>query len=1198
MSKKPVMNALLCLLLLLTSLTANAQGKKVTINAKDMALTTALRQVEQQSGYYKINYPSTEVQRYKVTADVKNATAPEAVKTLLKGLPFESTVNGQFIQIKQSFRAATNDQRKAVHGKLLDADGEPLIGATVMVEGTNIGTVTDIDGNYVLEGVDENQTLTYSYIGKRSMQRKAGSKNAVIILEDENSMLEDVIVTGYQTISKERAAGSYDIVKGDEISKKFLTANSVIDGLEGLTTGLAVSHNKGVDKYIVRGITSINSERSPLFVVDGVPMEASLVEEMVNSNDIANITILKDATATSIWGSQAANGVIVISTKKGSNDSRVRVSYNGSITSYGMPDYDYYNYMDGETFMKNAQEMFDVYSEIYPYNYVSRSTMGTLMPVSSHTQTPVVWPHELLMYQYKNGEISKEERDGGLAQLIAQDGRGQFEDTFMSNKFFTQHNVNVSGGNEKSKYYLSLGYKGERGSYKDWTNRININAYQDYQITPWLKWDITLNTTFNNKHAHLNPFSESGSTGIGERMFVENSYNEFCSSIEDFIYSGMPYHILRDANGWIDQSPYVMSKEQRASTEGMTGIDMSFYPVNDFYKSVNSTHSNNLRLNTGITLNILNGLRYEGRFQYSRINKKIETYRPEENYYVRFEKAALYNPSTEKFRTPETGGNFGVSNSVATDWTLRNQLVYDNSLKGGLHQITGLLGTEVRSYVQTSFNNYIRGYDIQTMKAVDYNSYALSSGFIMPVGIGSYVSSVRSQTYAQSESAKKYFSLYANAAYTYMNRYTVNASMRIDQSNLFGSDPNNQYKPIWSVGGAWRLSDETFMKNVNWIDELRVRASFGFAGNSPKPGTGGKYDILGAINDSRYPGPGYRIVTPANKKLTWEKTKTINMGFDISALSNRISLSFDYYNKYTTDLIGTLKLNPTTGWLSTTGNLGEMRNKGIEAALNTHNLKTRYFNWHTTLTLSYNENKIEKLDVTDARTLATDMVNGGYIEGYPMGALFSYRYAGLDADGYPQAYDKDGNIVTKADISKLDTEDVVYSGSIIPIVTGGLTNKLSYKNLELSFMFAYSFGGKMRKDADYYIGRVGSALKKGLADRWRKAGDEQFTDIPVYMPSQDANFKTSVFMCADNRVVDASYIKLRDISINYTFPNSWAHKIYANHIVATIQVGNLLLIPFNHEGIDPEYYSLNYPSSSNRFTKFGPSYSFGLSINF
>ena len=1177
--------------------------KKISLKVNNAPLSQVLTKIEDLSGC-KVSFTYDEVQQYRVSVNMKNQPVSAVMQQVLKDTPLEYTVKGKFITVfkgSKLFRPQASPtsgaSARTVKGTVRDADGEPLIGVTVQVEGTNKGTVTDYDGNFVLEGVEEGEMLTYSYVGKRPLKRHASYKPVVIILEDESALLDDVVVTGYQTISRERAAGSYNIVRGEEVDRHFLSTNSVIDGLEGKVTGLSINRNEHQDRYLIRGTTSINSERAPLFVVDGIPMEASLVEEMISSKDIANITILKDATAASIWGAQAANGVVVISTKKGEYDSKVRVNYGASITSYGKPDYDYYGFMDNQTFMKNAQEMFDIYSDTYSYATIQKSASGATANSCAHTSAPVIWPHERLMYQYKNGEITQDQRDAGLSALMVQEGRSQYEDLFMSNKFFTQHHVNVSGGNQKSKYYLSLDYKGDQGTYKDWNNRININAYQDYQIAKWLKWDVTINATYLNKKAHLSPFSESGGTTLGGRMFSEDAYNEFTGSFAEFSYTNLPYQIFRNNDGWIDQSPYVLSDEKRAMAEEATGIDLTFHPVDDFYKSVNNTNSTNLRLNTGLTANLLKGLRYEGRFHFSRINSKTETFRPQDTYYVRYEKTLLFNTSTGSFRTPTSGGNFGLHQAVTTDWTLRNQLVYDQEYEEGTHQITGLIGTEIRSYKTTAYNNSIRGYNMQTMQAEQYDQYALSSGFISPVTIGSYASVIY-RDYEQSETAKKYFSLYANASYTYLSRYVLNTSLRMDQSNLFGSDPSNQYKPIWSIGAAWKISEESFMKGIDWVNELRLRASYGFAGNSPLPGTGGKYDILSATTDSRYPGPGYNIVTPANKKLTWEKTRTINLGSDTSLLNNRIRMSFDYYNKYTTDLIGTLMLNPTTGWLSTIGNVGELSNRGVELSINIHNIRSKSFNWHTELNLSYNKNRIEKQEVEKAYTLATDMLSAAYIQDYPVGALFSYRYAGLDERGFPQAYDKEGNIVQGANINSLTNEDVVYSGTTIPTVTGGLSNTFSYKNLELSFMMSYSFGNKMRKDADLFIGRVGSGLKKETDQRWRQPGDELTTDVPAYIAIRNSDYVSNAFLYADTRILDASYIKLRDISLTYTLPQRFVRRIHVNNIQITGQVGNLFIIPFNSEGIDPEYFNLRYPSYYSRSEKYGQSFSLALNISF
>lgn len=1008
-----------------------------------------------------------------------------------------------------------------------------------------------------------------------------------IILEDDIKNLNDVVVTGYQTISKERSAGSYNIIKGEDIAVKALNTNSVIDGLEGLSTGLNISYSSGADKYLIRGTTSINSSRSPLFVVDGVPLDENLVEDMINNNDIKSVSVLKDATAASIWGSQAANGVIVITTKHGDNNQKISVSYNGSFTYYGKPDYGYYNYMDSKTFMRNAQELFDEYSEFYTYADVKQSPIG--MFHSYNDNTPFIMPHEDIMYQFKEGLITQNNRDEQLNYLIGLNGRKQYEDYFMSNKLFTQHNVSIRGGSTKHTYFLSLSYKGDQGISKDWSDKVTINTYQDFKFNEWIKWDLIVNANWGNKKAKINPWSSMETQEEAEARINYSS---------GAYYYNMPYNIFKNENGWVDQSSMILSSTSREFAEEITGLDLSFYPVQDFNASTNKTTNSNVRLNTGLTINLFEGLRYEGRYQYSRINTKVETYRPSETYMVREERAMTYDPTTNALRVSTTGGHFSLNNALTTDWTLRNQFVYDSSFNNELHQITALAGTEIRSYCTTNYQNNLRGYNMQTMLCEEYDLYALSGGFIVPVALGSYAS-ISSTAYAQSESAKKYFSLYANVAYTYNNRYTLNGSIRIDQSNLFGSNPSNQYKPIWAVGAAWKMTEEKFMQSCNFLNDLTFRASFGLAGNSPLPGTEGKYNILEAVSHPRFETPGYDIITPANDLLTWEKTRTINLGVDTRFLNDRISLSFDYYDKYTKDLIGVVNLNPTTGWLSTIGNLGEMSNRGIELSVNTHNILSRKFNWYTTLTLSYNKNKIERLDVKNPIELAFDLVDSDYVEGYPMGALFSYRYAGLGNNGRPQAYNKDGDIVTETATQNLTKEDAIYCGTTIPKFYGGLTNRFTYKNFELSFLFIYNLGHKLRQDGVVFFGRTGTNLSKEYDNRWRKTGDEKYTDIPRYSAGYDNKINAHLFYKADTRVLDASYIKLRDLTFAYSIPMNLCRKIGAESIKVTAQIGNLFLIAFNKEGIDPEAYTLSsgvYESA--RRNKYNSSYSLGFNINF
>jgi outer membrane receptor protein involved in Fe transport len=420
----------------------------------------------------------------------------------------------------------------------------------------------------------------------------------------------------------------------------------------------------------------------------------------------------------------------------------------------------------------------------------------------------------------------------------------------------------------------------------------------------------------------------------------------------------------------------------------------------------------------------------------------------------------------------------------------------------------------------------------------------------------------------------------------------------MDQSNLFGSDPSVQYKPIWAIGGAWKISEEEFMSSQSWLNDLSLRASYGLAGNSPDPGLGGKYDILNAGTSPGFETPGYVIITPGNDKLTWEKTRTVNVGFDTRFIDNRISLSMDYYHKKTTDLLGYIALNPTSGWPFTLVNLGAMTNEGFEISLNTHNIKGKDFNWYTTFTFSHNKNEITKLEVETPYTFSSMPREGNYVEGYSANSLFAYRYAGLDSNGNPQVYDKEGNVVAGIDSPMLSTDDVAYMGTTVPKFYGGLGNRFTYKSLELSFLFVYNLGHVMRKDANtFWGGRPTGNFHNDFDKRWRNPGDEAFTNVPKYSAIPDPDNRTSLYYYADCNVLNASYIKLRDLALSWNVDPQICRKIYLEGVKLTFHISNLFYWAANNEGIDPEAYNLSL-FTNNRRDKYGPTYSIGLTVNF
>lgn len=1164
--------------------------ERVSVTFKNTPLSEALKKLEKVSGY-KILFTYDDVRGYRVTATIRRATIDEALRQTLAvraDLTF-AHISGkggeQYISVTLQRKPAKatgiippprSADTHALHGFVADEQGDALIGATVRVPGSDTGAVTDTEGSFSLTLPASATKVEVSFVGMQTQTVSVKGRNElrVVLLADDN-VLSDVVVTGYQTISRERSAGSYGIIKGETISDKVGLTGDILQSMEGMTAGLGVNLSDGADAFTVRGITSINSSRSPLFVVDGVPLERSQVEALVGGNDIASITVLKDAMAASIWGSQAANGVVVITTKSGTRGSRLSLSYDGSFAFTGKPDYDYQHKMSNAMFLKNAQEMFDQYSDTFTYDKVQTSVAGLV------TNNPVIMPHERIMYRYKNGELSAAERDAAFSALLAADGRKDYEHHFMSDKLMTRHTISLSGGSDRQDFYLSLGYVGKQGTARDWGNAVTINAKQNFSLAKWLKWDVTVNASYGDESAHLSPWNSE---------FAEDKIYSCSTS-----YTDLPYAVFNDAAGAVDWSVYTLSAEKRRQVEALTGMEMSFYPIDDYLSTSSKTTSTNLRLGTGLTVDLFKGLRYEGRVQYSRFHSKTEDFYPGTMWKLREERLCATPATTLKCPLPSAGGNFMLDNGLVTDWTVRNQLSYNNEFGGGRHMVTALFGTEVREYKNTVFSNFLRGYDMHTMQYTAFDEYNLSR--VMGAVLGGSVNNFYNRHYSQTEAKRRYFSLYANAAYTFLGRYTLNASMRMDQSNLFGSDPDNQYKPIWAVGGAWKMKEEKFLHDVSWLNALTLRATFGFAGNSPQPGQGGSYDILQSTSSSFFETNGYSLLTPANDKIIWEKTRTWNIGLDASALSHRLTLSVDYYDKRTTDLIGTLMLNPTSGWLSTTGNLGTMTNRGFELTLNSHNIKGRDFNWHTTLTFSHNANNIERLDVATPYTAKTLVFQSVNMEGYPAGALFSYRYAGLNAKGEPQAYDKAGNIVAGNTSFNLGKDDVVYSGTVVPKIYGGLTNRLTYKAWELSFLLVYNLGNKMRRDCEpLEYGRPVANLLTDFDRRWRTPGDELTTDIPAWTPQKNSAANYDLFYRSDRNILDASYIKLRDLSLSYRLPSPLCRRLHLSGARIMAQAGNLFYWAANNAGIDPEYYRLD-AYSGGRTEKPGPTFALGLNIN-
>ena len=1158
------------------SLNIWAQQRNVRLEVKDMQVEQALLKLRKESGY-KFLFNHEEVKDAgKKTVSFPGNPLTEVLDALLAGTNLTYRIEKDVVVIMPKPTQEKKKNKIHIQGTVVDRNGTPLPGASVVDPASKRGTVTDLDGHFTLD-VDDRGTRTevrISMIGMETQSvRPDGRRTLHVVLEESATMLNDVVVTGYQTISKERSAGSFSIVDGQDISDKAGLTGNIVESMEGLTTGLSINYGEGQERLTIRGITSINSTRTPLYVVDGIPIEADVFESMVNSNDIKSVTFLKDATAASIWGAQAANGVIVVTTKQGENTGKkVRISYNGSYTYRGIPDSDYMDYMDTGEFLQAARETFD--PDYYTWNVVTTTANGISGVI------PIVYPHEQILYGQLNGTMTEAEATQAWQRLAALNNRQQIEDLFYTPEFLTNHSLSFSGGSDVYHFYGSFAYDHQTTYTKDKDNTYKLNFRQDFTPVRWLKIDLGINLALNDTRYSMLPSQTDLESIFPYQMFRDNDDNAL--SHADLLYY----------------------EPSRLTYEAQSGRSLDYVPLTDNEDGFHKSNGYDARLNLGIHIDLFKGLSYDGRFQYQRGTNKEETFYDQNSYRVREELVsyATYDEEngTPVFYLPATGGYYERTNINTTNYTVRNQLTYDRTFDRIESQFTALAGFEVRSDKTNTQYTRLHGYNPQTMTYTSYDEQSLASGGvpnpIIPSTTGYAVYATPSNSFAEVE--RRFVSAYANAAYTYKQKYSLNASIRVDQSNLFGSDPSVQFKPIWAIGGAWSMGAEEFMKSISWLDRLNLRFSYGLSGNSPDPGLGGPYDILYPRNDATFSdlGQGYVIITPANDRLTWEKTRTINAGLDFSVLDNRLSGSIDVYFKNTTNLLGNIALHPSSGWSSALTNFGSIKNSGFELSLNSHNIKTSQFNWRTNLTLTYNKNKITSFYVEEANSPQQRIYNI-YVEGYSAGSLFAYRWAGLDEMGDPQVYDENGNAVKLSrDLTNVDA--LRYMGTMQPLWYGGLTNQFTYKDFSLSFMFIYNLGHKMRNDVNtFWSGRLTENINKDFTGRWREPGDELLTDIPSYVANENESTsrrEMSFYQYADINVLNASYVKLRDVTLSYTLPQVFCHKLLCDNIRIRLQASNLFYIAANNKGIDPEAYNLR---SGIRADHYGPSFSIGLNID-
>lgn len=1070
---------------------------------------------------------------------------------------------------------------KKVQGVVISSeDNLPLIGASVYVTAedlkkagsaqTTMGVITDVDGQFSIAIPAGITRFFCSYVGYDVLEVKLvpGKEHYEITLHASSQMLDAVVVTGYQTVERRKLTAA--VSKLDISDETIGAVKSIDQALAGQIAGLSVSPTSGAPgapaKIRIRGTASLNGTQDPLWVLDGIPLEGTDVPEPdelnditnmkqssiagLNPADIENITILKDAAATAIYGARAANGVIVITTKKGKVGKPV-INFSSRFTYTPTLSLDRLNLL-------NSAEKVGLEMDMIRNNYSPDNHKGGVYNILSNY-------NELSAFQNGGWDALSSDTQAAINRLKSVNTN--WGDILFRDAFSQEYNLSLSGGTERVTYYTSFGYYNVDGVGMD---RFNLVGKTSYKVNSILKVGASM---FANRRKNTNYLTDA--YGMSNPVFYSRKAN--------------PYFELYDKNGNYNYDYDIQNN---------TDKDLGFNIFEERQNTSNESVVNSFSSIFDAELRFNDKWKLTSQFGYQLEKTSREEIADWESYAMRYYyKLSEYSQGGEtKHFLPEGGmqKSYENSNSQIT-WKAMGE--YRDSFND-IHELEVMAGTELRkTWYETLFSAGY-GFDRKTLttKPVIFPNESYATSFPL-----------HQTTYKENA----YVSFYSTASYSLLNRYTVGGSIRFDGSDLFGVDKKYRYLPLYSVSALWRLSQEPFMQQAKWVDNLVFRASYGLQGNIDKNTSP---FLLGTYrSESILPGVSEDVIiinSAPNKKLRWEKTQSVNAGFDFSVLNQAINLSVDYYYRKGTDLIALRMLPLETGFTSMNVNWASMENKGVEISLSTRNITTKNFSWYTNFNFAYNGNKVLQENIPEQQTTPGR-------EGYPVGAIFALKTAGVNKEtGNMMFYNPEGEKVTLKELYRLKDEwgigiassDVTaaeertfysYIGSSDAPYTGGLINTFSYKNWELNVNFSLTFGGYVRTQPSYDIINpdYGKNYNADVLNRWTPENPN--AELPAFMLSASNPEEYSwydsktIWRDLDIWVKKLNYVRLQNLRLGYRIPELLTKRLGMNSATVSIEGRNLFVFGSGYNNyMDPE--SMYNPYA----TPVPKSVTFSLNLNF
>jgi len=997
-------------------------------------------------------------------------------------------------------------QNRTITGRVTSSeDGETLPGVTVQVQGSSIGTQTNIDGQYSLSVPQDAKVLVFNFLGFDEQAVAIGTSTAInVSMESNSTELDEVTIQiPYGTIRKTAFTGSESTVGSKNFETQRVT--SFTKALEGIVPGLVATNGGGQPgtnaNIQLRGVGSINASSSPLYVLDGVPYSGSNVS--ISTDDIASVTVLKDASATALYGSRAANGVIMITTKKGRSQSpKISANIRTGFQDRFIPEYDRVNSQQYYELMWEATRNRLAGGDPTKFEANNAGASAGLIPGLVYNVTNV--PNDQIVLS--NGQFNPE------ARILYQD---DWQKELFRSPVRQDYNINITGGSESGNYYISLGYVDEPGivkysDYERFTGRVNA----DSKLNSWLSAGLGID----------------GALGSSSQFLSEGTYTS-----NPFYYTRMMgpiypvYQRNADGNYIVDEVtgenaldwgiPSQMGTRPYAGNSNLLGS----LSLDD-----RSSQVGNVNANTYLEAKFL----------------KDFTFRTTLG-------GTYYNSYATTFQNPEFGDAANVSgrstkaNTRQLSFTFNQVLTYDKAIDEN-HNLNVLVGHE--------------NYRFQS----DFLS-ATRTGFPFPgtTELAPAATAEASTSYQHNHRIEGYFS---RLMYDYQGKYLASASYRRDGTSRFHEDA--RWGNFYSLGLGWRLSEEAFMKNVEWVNELKLKASYGETGNE-SVNSYYAWQSLYELGWNNVNAPGAIISSLPNQDLAWEKNGTLNIGVDFGLFNNRLQGTIEWYNKESSNLLFNVPLPMSTGVDYITRNIGTMYNRGVDVQLGYNAISRDDFDWRVDLNLTHFKNKITTLAEENRES---GIVSGSkkFVEGKDIYQFWLREFAGVDpANGdalyYRDVLDADGNVTGRETVNNINQGSYYHQGSAIPDFRGGLQNSFRYKEFDLSFLLTFQSGGKFY-DSNYlslmHPGTYGSHWHADILDRWQKPGD--ITNVPRLqnaLATQNGGSTRYLF--------DASYINIKNVSIGYNLPTNLLGQIGVSNARLFASVDNLHL--FNErKGMDPQ----------------------------